>query len=46
MQHFKKVVLTGVNGQVGYALKQKLEQDNQLELFSLTRDQLDLSNQK
>ncbi len=45
MQHLKKVVLTGVNGQVGYVLKQKLEQDNQLILFSLTREQLDLSNQ-
>ncbi len=44
MQSFKKVLLTGVTGQVGYALKQKLEQDNQLELFALNREQLDLSN--
>lgn len=43
MHPFTKVLLTGVNGQVGHVLKQKLEKDNQLELFSLTREQLDLS---
>ena len=43
MQHFKKVLLTGVNGQVGYILKQKLEVDSQFELFALDREKLNLS---
>lgn len=36
----KKILLTGVNGQVGHALKTKLLQ---YELFALSREQLDLS---
>lgn len=45
MQHFKKVLLTGVNGQVGHALKQNLVDDKKIELFALSREQLDISNQ-
>lgn len=37
----KKILLTGVNGQVGHALKTKLLQ---YELFALSRELLDLSN--
>lgn len=36
----KKILLTGVNGQVGHALSTKL---NQYEVFALTRAQLDLT---
>ena len=36
----KKILLTGVNGQVGHALKTKLLE---YELFALSREQLDLS---
>ncbi len=36
----KKILLTGVNGQVGHALKTRLLQH---ELFALSREQLDLS---
>ena len=48
MQPFKKVLLTGVNGQVGHAFvnafKPLLVQDDALQLFALNREQLDLSN--
>jgi dTDP-4-dehydrorhamnose reductase len=37
----KKILLTGVNGQVGYALKYQL---SQYDVIALTRDQLDLTN--
>lgn len=37
----KKILLTGVNGQVGRALQKKL---TQYEVFALSRDQLDLSD--
>jgi dTDP-4-dehydrorhamnose reductase len=37
----KKILLTGVNGQVGHALQHKL---SQYELIALSRDQLDLTN--
>jgi dTDP-4-dehydrorhamnose reductase len=37
----KKILLTGVNGQVGHALKAKLAQS---EVFALSREQLDLTN--
>ena len=36
----KKILLTGVNGQVGHALKTKL---SEYEVFALSREQLDLS---
>jgi dTDP-4-dehydrorhamnose reductase len=36
----KKILLTGVNGQVGHALKTRL---SQYEVFALTREQLDLT---
>jgi dTDP-4-dehydrorhamnose reductase len=36
----KKILLTGVNGQVGHALKSKLVE---YEVFALTREQLDLT---
>ena len=39
--NMKKILLTGVNGQVGHALQKKLAQ---YELFALNRDQLDLSD--
>ncbi len=45
MQHFNKVLLTGVNGQVGHALKQNLVDDKKIELFALSREQLDFFNQ-
>ena len=37
----KKILLTGVNGQVGHALQQKLADH---EVFALNRDQLDLTD--
>jgi len=37
----KKILLSGVNGQVGHALKNQLLQ---FDVIALTRDQLDLSN--
>ena len=37
----KKILLTGVNGQVGHALQQKLSNH---QVFALNRDQLDLSD--
>ncbi len=37
----KKILLTGVNGQVGYALQKKLSQH---QVFALNREQLDLSD--
>ncbi|WP_020168256.1 MULTISPECIES: dTDP-4-dehydrorhamnose reductase [Methylotenera] len=37
----KKILLTGVNGQVGYALQKKLIDQ---EVFALSREQLDLSD--
>ena len=37
----KKILLTGVNGQVGHALQQKL---SNYQVFALNRDQLDLSD--
>lgn len=37
----KKILLTGVNGQVGHALKDKL---SKYEVIALSRDQLDLTN--
>lgn len=37
---YKKILLTGVNGQVGHALKLKL---SQYEVIALSRDQLDLT---
>ncbi len=42
----KKILLTGVNGQVGYALKSKFaeyEGLSQFEILALSRDQLDLT---
>lgn len=41
----KKILLTGVNGQVGHALQAKLVQQKQSQyaLFALSREQLDLS---
>lgn len=47
MPHFKKILLTGANGQVGHALKHKLlavtDEEYPSELFALSREQLDLS---
>jgi dTDP-4-dehydrorhamnose reductase len=40
MRMHKKILLTGVNGQVGHALKAKLVQN---EVFALSREQLDLT---
>ena len=37
---YKKILLTGINGQVGHALKLKL---SQYELIALSREQLDLT---
>lgn len=49
MQPFKKILLTGVNGQVGHAFvnafQPLLAKDADLQLFALNREQLDLSNQ-
>ncbi|HSH98445.1 MAG: NAD(P)-dependent oxidoreductase, partial [Methylophilaceae bacterium] len=42
MQPFKKILLTGINGQVGHALKVKLASLGQL--IALDRSRLDLSN--
>jgi len=42
MQPFKKILLTGINGQVGHALKTRLSTIG--ELVALDRSQLDLSN--
>ena len=44
MQKFKKILLTGINGQVGHALQKKLAHETCVELFALNREQLDLSN--
>ncbi|HEY0269221.1 MAG TPA: dTDP-4-dehydrorhamnose reductase [Methyloradius sp.] len=47
MQPFKKILLTGVNGQVGHALKAKLAATGQVDmaqLVTLDRSQLDLAN--
>ncbi len=41
---FKKILLTGINGQVGHALQQQLAQRADITLFALNREQLDLSN--
>ena len=41
---FKKILLTGINGQVGHALQQKLAQQADIILFGLGRAQLDLTN--
>lgn len=45
---YKKILLTGVNGQVGHALQQVLSEQSNLfdELVCLDRSQLDLSNQQ
>ena len=40
MRMHKKILLTGVYGQVGHALKAKLVQN---EVFALSREQLDLT---
>lgn len=42
----KKILLTGVNGQVGYAIQQlcALSDCHDLDIYTLTRAQLDLSN--
>ncbi len=39
----KKILLTGVNGQVGHALQNKL---SNFEVFALNREQLDLTNKE
>jgi len=47
MQPFRKILLTGVSGQVGHALKAKLAANGQVDmaqLVALDRSQLDLAN--
>ena len=50
MQPFKKILLTGVNGQVGHAFNHVfqplLAENKELQLFALNREQLDLSDQE
>jgi len=41
---FKKILITGVNGQVGHALKHALATDATLNVISLDRSQLDLTD--
>ena len=42
---YKKVLITGVNGQVGHALSELLREANIESVISLSRNELDLSNQ-
>lgn len=42
---YKKVLITGVNGQVGHALNELLDNDIATSVISLSRAELDLSNQ-
>ena len=41
---FRKILITGVNGQVGHALKHALATDTTLNVISLDRSQLNLTD--